>query len=142
MELRLKELSAFLTACGYSEGLIAKQFDCVRQKSREALLNSTRKRAPVADHEQTTTPLVCKWSSLLPPLLPLLKSAFPILGASERRSSSISRSWRTSAQRTSEIFWYTHGHLDQPVTRTLLMAHVSVARHGARHVPWFKTSRK
>ena len=27
---------------------------------------------------------MCRWSSLLPPLLPLLKSVFPILGASER----------------------------------------------------------
>ena len=73
LELRLKELSAFLTARGYSEGLIAKHFDRVRQKSREALLNSTRERAPVADHEQTRTPLVCRWSSLLLPLQPLLK---------------------------------------------------------------------
>ena len=84
LELRLKELSAFLTARGYSEGLVAKQFDRVRQKSREALLNTNRERAPVAHHEQTRTPLVCRWSSLLPPLQPLLKSAFPILAASER----------------------------------------------------------
>ena len=47
-------------------------------------MNSYRERAPVADHEQTRTPLVCRWSSLLPSLQPLLKSAFPILGASER----------------------------------------------------------
>ena len=84
LELRLKELSAFLTARGYSEGLVAKQFDRVHQKSREALLNTNRERAPVAHHEQKRTPLVCRWSSLLPPLQPLLKSAFPILAANER----------------------------------------------------------
>ena len=84
LELRLKELFAVLTAHGYSEGLFAKQFDHVRQKSKEALLNSTRERAPIEDNEQARSPLVCTWSSLVPPLQPLLKSAFPILGASER----------------------------------------------------------
>ena len=29
-------------------------------------------------------------------------------------------------------------HLDQPVTKTLPMAHASVGRHDARRVPWFK----
>ena len=62
--------------------------------------------------------------------------------ASARRSSSIFQSWRTSAQRTLEIFWYTLDHLDQPVTKTLLMAHASVGRHDARRVPWFKISKK
>ena len=45
-------------------------------------------------------------------------------GASEWRSSLISRSWRTGAQRTLEIFWYRHRHLSHPVTKTLLMAQV------------------
>ena len=105
LELRLKELSAFLTARGYSEGLVAKQFDRVRQKSREALLNTNREKAPVADYEQTRSPLVCRWSSILPPLQPLLKSAFPILEASKRTKELFDfPSWRTSAQRTLRSF--------------------------------------
>ena len=66
---------------------------------------------------------------------------FPSLEqVTERRSSSFSRSWRTRAQRTPDIFCCIRGHLLQLVQRTLPMAHTNVVWHAVRLVPWSKIS--
>ena len=77
--LRLEELARFLVGRDYHPALIAEQFQRVLLRSRTDVLESSKK-----ESNEDRVPLVCTWSSRLPPLRPLISSAFPLLQANDR----------------------------------------------------------
>ena len=75
----LEELALFLEQRGYQPALKAEQFQRVLSRSRTDPLQGRNKEK---DNERVL--LVCTWSSLLPPLQPLVNSALPLLQANDR----------------------------------------------------------
>ena len=84
LEHRLSELTALLTAGGYSKPAVEEQLDCVRATRRDRVLNCTKRRLGT-----NRTALVCTWNTRLPAFLELLRDSFPILQSNEHSRSVI-----------------------------------------------------
>ena len=82
LEHRLSELTAFLTARGYSKPAVEEELDRVRATPRDRVLNCTKRRLGT-----NRTALVCTWNTRLPALWELLRDSFPILQSNEHLRS-------------------------------------------------------
>ena len=82
LEHRLSELTAFLTARGYSKPTVEEQLDRVRATPRDRVLNCTKRRLGT-----NRTALVCTWNTRLPAFSELLRDSFPILQSNEHLRS-------------------------------------------------------
>ena len=82
LEHRLSELTAFMTARGYSKPAVEEQPDRVRTTPGDHALNCTKRRLGT-----NRTALVCTWNTRLPVFSELLRDSFPILQSNEHLRS-------------------------------------------------------